>query len=291
MPPSFGTRPEPAGRAPTSAPTSATPAPSGHAEASADAALARWADALRAAALLAVDPWGLGGVALHARHGPVRERWLASLKELLPGGSPWRRVPIHAGDDRLLGGLDLGATLAAGRPIAQAGLLAEADGGVLVLAMAERVAATTAARLCAALDTGECVLARDGLSSTRPARFGVVALDEGADDDGGPPGALLERLAFRLELDEIGVAAMAALGVSAEAAEPADDHPDGDAIAAARERLPEVTAGDDVLQALAATALALGVASMRATVLAVRAARVAAVTSRRPSYQGFCLRP
>ena len=45
--------------------------------------------------------------------------------------------------DRLLGGLDLAATLRAGRPMPQRGLLAEADGGVLVLAMAERLAAGT----------------------------------------------------------------------------------------------------------------------------------------------------
>ncbi|MEI7445463.1 MAG: hypothetical protein WCK28_11280, partial [Burkholderiales bacterium] len=117
-------------------------------------AVRAWADALRAAALVAVDPWGFGGAVLKAGHGPVRDRWLAVLKGLMPAGSPWRRVPLHAGDDRLLGGLDLTATLAAGRPVAQAGLLAEADGGVLVLAMAERASGTTASRLCAALDTG-----------------------------------------------------------------------------------------------------------------------------------------
>ena len=35
-----------------------------------------WADALRAAHLLAADPHGLGGALVHAAPGPVRERWL-----------------------------------------------------------------------------------------------------------------------------------------------------------------------------------------------------------------------
>ncbi len=244
----------------------------------------RWADALRAATLLAVDPWGFGGLALKAGHGPVRERLLTVVRRLMPEGSPWRRVPIHAGDDRLLGGLDLTATLAAGRPVGQAGLLAEADGGVLLLAMAERVPAATAARLCAALDTGECAVAREGLAAARPARFGVVALDEGTGDDPPPAAALLERLAFRLDLADVPPSVAAAFdgerdvarAVPARAAAADDDAPDRVAVAAARARLGTVTVDDAVLRALCATAAALGVDSARASLMALRAARAAA---------------
>ena len=93
------------------------------------------------AALFAVDPVGFGGVVLRSGAGPARDRWLARLAQWLPAGTPWRRVPLHVNDDRLLGVLDLSATLQAGRPIAQRGLLAEADGGVVLLAMAERLTA------------------------------------------------------------------------------------------------------------------------------------------------------
>jgi magnesium chelatase subunit D len=254
----------------------ADPSPAEH-------AAGRWADALRAAALLAVDPWSLGGVTVRAGHGPVRERLLTVMRGLLPEGSPWRRVPIHAGDDRLLGGLDLTATLAAGRPVGQAGLLAEADGGVLLLAMAERVPASTAARLCAALDTGECAVAREGLAAARPARFGVVALDEGTGDDPPPAAALLERLAFRLDLADVPLSIVAAFGGGREAAfavagvaDPDDGAPDRAAVAAARARLAAVTVDDAVLRALCATAAALGVDSARASLMALRAARAAA---------------
>ena len=235
-----------------------------------DPAILRWADALRAASLLAVDPWGFGGVALKAGHGPVRERWLAIVRSLCPRDAPWRRVPIHAGDERLLGGLDLTATLAAGRPVAQTGLLAEADGGVLLLAMAERVPGTTASRLCAALDTGSCALARDGLASARPARFGVIALDEGVGDDPPPAAALLERLAFRIDLAEVPVGVADAFGG------PDDVGADAAAVAAARTRMATVEVDEETLNALCATAAALGVASARASLMALRAARAAA---------------
>ena len=82
------------------------------AEAAADPA---WVDALWAAALFAVDPPGLGGIVLRAQAGPVRDRWAALQRDLLPPDTPWRRLPTHTADDRLLGGLDLAATRSVGR--------------------------------------------------------------------------------------------------------------------------------------------------------------------------------
>jgi magnesium chelatase subunit D len=188
---------------------------------------------------------------------------MALLRRLLPEGTPLRRVPIHIGDAALLGGLDLGATLQAGRPVAQQGLLAQADGGLVMLAMAERVTAGIAGRLAGVLDTHEVVLERDGLALRRPARIGLVALDEGASDDEQMPANLLDRLAFHLVL---------------AAPQEAQDLPDWQAseVTAARALLPKVTASDDVLQALCSAALTLGVASLRAPLLALRAARAAA---------------
>ena len=94
--------------------------------------------ATQAACLLAVDPAGLGGLCLRGGHSPARDAVLAGLRTALPVGTPWRRVPLQVDDDRLLGGLDLGASLATGRPVQQPGLIAEAAGGLLLLPMAER---------------------------------------------------------------------------------------------------------------------------------------------------------
>ncbi len=212
-------------------------------------------DAALVATLLALDPAGLGGVALRGLAGPVRDRWLALLRAALPQGAPVRRVPLHVGDERLLGGLDLAATLQAGRLVTQAGILAEAAGGVVVLAMAERVSRTVAGRLTAAMD------AADG--------FGVVALDEGMADDEALPPALLDRLAFRIDLDSL--SPREALPPAVPAA----------TLAAARAHLPRVTADAGTLEALCGTALAIGVWSLRAPQLALRVARLLAALAGR----------
>ena len=69
-----------------------------------------------------------------------------------------RRIPAGITDDRLLGDLDIAATSKAGRPVAETGVLAQADGGVLVLAMADDFSPGAAARLAAALDTESVTL-------------------------------------------------------------------------------------------------------------------------------------
>ena len=227
-------------------------------------AISAWDDAVLAASLFAVDPAGLGGVALRARPGPVRDAWLARFRPLLAPSAPLRRLPVHATADRILGGLDLAATLKTGRPVAERGLLAEADGGVLILAMAERLAASSVAHLLAALDSGERVLERDGIAMRCPARFGVVALDEGIDDEERAASGLLDRLALHLDLEGIGIGD--AIGTS----------PSGDEVAAARSRLTNVRAGEDAVRALCAAAMALGIPSGRAPLLAARVSRVVA---------------
>ncbi len=236
---------------------------------------ARLEAALLAARLLAVDPAGLGGVALRAQAGPVRDVWLRALRALLPDDAPWCRVPLHVGEDRLLGGLDLAATLAAGRPVAERGLLATADGGIVVLAMAERLAGATVSGVTAAIDRGLVVVERDGMTLRHPARFGVVALDEGIEADEGLAPALADRLAFRLDLAPIAPrdAMLAEAQIAAEGPEP---------VQAARERLGAITVDETVTQGLTASAMALGIDSLRAVLLAVRVARAAAALEGSP---------
>ncbi len=220
-------------------------------------------DAATIAALFAVDPVGLGGVALRSPACENRDQWLALLKSLLPPQTPLRRVPLNINDTALLGGLDLGATLQAGKPIALKGLLSQADGGVLVLAMAERMSLSSAARFGSVLDTGMVALQRDGLDTSAKASFGLVALDEGASDDEQMPAGLADRLAFRLLMG---------------AQDEDEEGPEWTAqeVLNARERLSQVTIDDEAVQALCAAALALGIDSLRASVFAVRVARAAA---------------
>ncbi len=240
-----------------------------HAKAAIPDPAACWSDALHAAAVFAVDPAGLRGIAMRAQAGPVRERWVAALRACLPTHTAVQRIPAGVTEDRLLGGLDVVATLAARRPVVESGLLAASDGGVAVLAMGERVTATAAAHLAAALDTGEVVLERDGFSRVMPARFGLVLLDEGDGDDERPPAALQDRLAFHLDLRALSLR---------DASDAADVRAQ---VIAARARLREVRTDDALVDALCAAAAALGIGSLRAPLLALRAAQAAAALAGR----------
>ena len=223
-----------------------------------------WADAVLAAALVAVDPAGLGGLWLRARHGAGRQRWLAWLQRLAPGDGPIGRLPAAIDDDRLLGGLDLTATLRTGHPVVQPGLLAQHHGRLLLIPMAERLPAATAARLAAVLDQGTVHLAREGFLLHQPARVGLVALDEGGPDDPPLPPTLADRLALHLTLDEPLPATLPPPPALAEQ------------VGQARARLPTVCHSDADIDALCRTAWALGIGSLRAPWLALQTARAAA---------------
>lgn len=230
----------------------------------------RWSDAEHAATLLAVGGASLGGIVLRCGAGRVRERWLARLKAMWPASAPWRQMPAHIGDERLLGGLDLAATLRCGRPIAQRGLLAEADGGLVVLGMAERRDGADSARLTGVLDRGEVLLVRDGLSLYSPSRFAVLALDEGIADDERVPAALADRLAIHLDLADL---AWRDAGEE-QACDVANLH-------AARERYADVQTSDEAIAAVCGAAQALGIDSARASLLALQTARAAAALAGR----------
>lgn len=221
-------------------------------------------DAALVAALFAVDPVGTGGVCLRSPVHPARDQWLHLLRGLLPPATALRRIPCNIEDGRLLGGLDLVATLKANRPVAERGALAATDGGVIVVSMAERLTAHTAACLNAVIDAGEVALAREGVVIRNPARVGVVALDEGMSDEEFVPHSLLDRLAFLVDFHD--------LSIRTELLAPCDQAQ----ILAARALLPRVRVDSEVLTAICATALALGAGSPRVSLLAVRAAAAAA---------------
>jgi magnesium chelatase subunit D len=214
--------------------------------------------------LLAIDPRGLGGASIKAGAGPVRDAWLRHFKELASPTGAIRRLPVNIDDHSLLGGLDMTATLAAGRPVANAGLLAASHDGVLLAPMAERMTTETAAAISSSLDEGVVRFERDGVSSIEPAEFTCVLFDESVEDYEAPPPALLERLAFQLDLSALPVGL----------AETEENH--APKIAMARKSFASVSISDDTVHALATIAEACGVPSTRTLFHLVRAARAAA---------------
>ncbi len=223
-------------------------------------------DALHAARLFVTNPSLLGGMAIRAHAGPVRDAYIDFIQDALPKGAAFRKLPLHIHDERLLGGLDLSATLHQGRPVFSAGLLTEVDCGVLLVPMAERMSSALAGRIASTMDQGMIRVEREGLSVEAPARFGIILLDEHVGDDERVSEDLLDRLAFRVDLSDV------SLREITDAISLSDD---GVACTASTGQTEVVS--DEITRALCGTALSLGILSIRAAIFARRVAALSAV--------------
>ena len=223
-------------------------------------------DALHAARLFVTNPSLLGGMAIRAHAGPVRDAYIDFIQDALPKGAAFRKLPLHIHDERLLGGLDLSATLHQGRPVFSAGLLTEVDCGVLVVPMAERMSSALAGRIASTMDQGMIRVEREGLSVEAPARFGIILLDEHVGDDERVSEDLLDRLAFRVDLSDVSLR---------EITDAMSLFDDGGACTASTGQTEFVS--DEITRALCGTALSLGILSIRAAIFARRVAALAAV--------------
>lgn len=202
--------------------------------------LSPWERVEAALAVLAVDPAGVKGLWLRARSGPVRD----IVMQALPLG---RRIHPGIDDVALFGGVDLAATLAAGQLRRSLGILSGA--APVVLTMAERCPPALAARLSLWLDgEGPC----------------LVALDEGAEAEETLASALADRLGLFLDLGDLSYSEMAALVLPAEQ------------ITDAQARLARVALPGGAVESLTTVAAAMGIASLRAPLLAMAVARALA---------------
>ena len=218
-----------------------------------------WDLAQLALLLLQVDPHGLGGVWLRSGYGPARQTWLAQLQAL---GLPVMRMPHHIDQERMLGGIDLSVTLAQGRVVEQIGLLAQANEGMVVVPMSEKLSPQTLAMLLQAHDQGQ--VHAFAIGATHASRFGLVALDESQEDEPGAASKLKERLALWIDMDAVDIAK------SQEKIEALSAHE----LAEVRSALVKIQATEAQMRALCEVAFALGIDSMRAPLLALRMACV-----------------
>ena len=237
-------------------------------EISKSAKLETWLRALEVAQLLVINPHGLGGVILRARSGPVRDRWLTYLNTIAQLGGmrlPLRKMPLGISDENLIGGIDLDQTLRTGKAVLRQGLLAQCDQQLLLMPMAERVEVGAVAKVVSALDNGFISIERDGQSRRIESHFGVVALDEGIEDDEHPNEKIRQRVAFLLNLDILGWR---------DLPETDDDFvPDADSLQDTRKNFSKITVSEDSLNALVGVAEQLGVTSIRALSLAINTAK------------------
>ena len=223
----------------------------------ADLVAANRARSAAALGVLAVAGHRIGGIVLRDSSSGAQQ-WIAALRARLPQNVKVLRLPSTATDDRIFGGLDLAATIATGIPVAERGVVADADGGVVVIPLIERMAVATQARLGAVMDTGIATVLRDGVRAEFDAEFTLIAIDESEEAVWGVAAPLRDRLALVLDGDVRVDESML---------------PDAGTIGVARAMLPQVFADDAVMVGIGALCVAFGIASERAARLALWTAR------------------
>lgn len=182
----------------------------------------RWRDAILAAHILAIGGADIGGLWLTARASGIRDCFLDHLWRIA-SATPARKLPPGATATALCGHLDIARSLNAGRIVWDSGILAAADGGILLIPMAERLDLGAAAIIAATMDIQACPTRHPTAAEGRqPSRFAVVALDEAIDPEEMIPPCLSDRLGLHLCLEGVTLRTISAPPLGMAPAPPID---------------------------------------------------------------------
>lgn len=224
-----------------------------------DLEVALWADVCLAADLLvlfvSIGQLRNAGIVVKGQAGPVRDMWMNRLSNALPADVAIRTIPVGVSTDRLMGGLDLSGTLAAGRTVSTRGLLSQADGQLILLPMADLREPETLSQITATLDSETIRIERDGVSRSEPTRFGIVAFDESATGDDGVSRMVTDRMTLHIDLSDISIRAA------------------GHSVEEANEPSSGATISDEQRTSLCKLAAAFGLMSLRPAMQAVEVAK------------------
>jgi len=153
---------------------------------------------VKAALLIAaVDPFGVGSCLVYGKRGTAKSILCRSLRSFMPRAAdedadddarpaapaPFIHVPLGATDDRVLGSIDLDASIASGVARYQPGLIAQSHLGVLYLDDVNLMDDYTLGTTLAAVSEGVVRVEREGLSITSPCQCFTLAAFNPAEGD------------------------------------------------------------------------------------------------------------
>jgi magnesium chelatase subunit D len=255
--------------------------------------------AKRALLLLAIDP-RLKGVLFSSPSGSANNALARSFGAVFStagncGGQraiPVIKIPLNVTEDRLLGGADFERALANGKPALSPGLLAQANGGLMIVDDINLLDAAMRVLLAAALDSEAARVEREGLSAVLDARFALIGTYD--PREGEVSHSLRERVGLIVESDdgytsdELAEIASRALRFEKDPASFVEEFAFetaslNEAIADARLRLERVESTTEDIRRISEASIRLGVEGNRADAFAIRAARANAALSGRDS--------